>query len=204
LTPSCLEIIHFTITMATWVPKPTRIRWRTEISLPRYRAAEPWSSLLDSVHCLGIECLEFHLTFSWRLGRRGIKELQKHLAVTFKPTGSTLSDSRAGRQIQGSEGDIPYNLENRVTLAIKTRKYQPGTCARAPCAVSYLHLYRTQFSKAGVFKLYLLKGHILMAERFAGRIHVLQSKVCILLQDTPTSISLHKHTQHSLFIYLFI
>jgi hypothetical protein len=50
------------------------------------------------------------------------------------------------------------------------------------------------WSKPGVFNLYLLKDHILMAERFAGRIHVLQSKVCILLQDMATDISLHKHT----------
>jgi hypothetical protein len=49
-------------------------------------------------------------------------------------------------------------------------------------------------SSTRVFKFYLLKGQILMAERFAGRIHVLQSKVCILLQDMPTDISLHKHT----------
>jgi hypothetical protein len=48
--------------------------------------------------------------------------------------------------------------------------------------------------KSGVFKLYLLRGHILMAEKFAGRIHVLQSKVCVLLQDSPTDISLHKRT----------
>jgi hypothetical protein len=47
---------------------------------------------------------------------------------------------------------------------------------------------------AGVFQLYLLKGHILMEERFADCIHVLQSKVCILLQDMPTNISLHKRT----------
>jgi hypothetical protein len=32
------------------------------------------------------------------------------------------------------------------------------------------------------------------AEGFAGRIHILQSKVCMLLQDMPTDISLHKHT----------
>jgi hypothetical protein len=49
-------------------------------------------------------------------------------------------------------------------------------------------------STPGVFKVYLLKGHILMAERFAGRIRVLQSKVCILLQDIRTNISLHKYT----------
>jgi hypothetical protein len=48
--------------------------------------------------------------------------------------------------------------------------------------------------KAGVFNIYLLKGHILMAERFAGRIHILQSKVCILLHDMPANISLHEHT----------
>jgi hypothetical protein len=41
-----------------------------------------------------------------------------------------------------------------------------------------------------------------MAERFAGRIHVLQSKVRILLQDMPTNISLHKHTYDS-FVILF-
>jgi hypothetical protein len=56
---------------------------------------------------------------------------------------------------------------------------------------------------AGVFNLHLLKGHILMAERSAGRIHVLHSKVCMLLQDRRTGISLHKHTYGS-FIYLFI
>jgi hypothetical protein len=49
-------------------------------------------------------------------------------------------------------------------------------------------------TKSGVFKLYLLKGHILMAEIFLGYIHVLQSKLCILLQDMPANISLHKHT----------
>jgi hypothetical protein len=47
---------------------------------------------------------------------------------------------------------------------------------------------------AGVFNSYLLKGHILMTEIFAGRIHVLQSKVCILSQDMPTNVSLRKHT----------
>jgi hypothetical protein len=41
---------------------------------------------------------------------------------------------------------------------------------------------------AGVFNLNLLKGHILMAEIFAGRIHVLQGKVCILLQDMRTNL----------------
>jgi hypothetical protein len=58
--------------------------------------------------------------------------------------------------------------------------------------------------KAGVFSLYLLKGHILMAERFAGRNHVLQSKVCVLLQDMPTDISLHKHNRIVLLFYLFM
>jgi hypothetical protein len=48
--------------------------------------------------------------------------------------------------------------------------------------------------RSGVFSLYLLKGHILMAERSAGCIHVLHSKVCTLLQDMPTDISLHKRT----------
>jgi hypothetical protein len=52
----------------------------------------------------------------------------------------------------------------------------------------------TPVSRAGVFNIYSLNGHILMAERFAGHIHVLQSTVCILLQDMPTNISLHKHT----------
>jgi hypothetical protein len=42
-----------------------------------------------------------------------------------------------------------------------------------------------------------------MAERFAGRIHVLHSKVRILLHDMPTNISLHKHTYNSFVIYLF-
>jgi hypothetical protein len=42
-----------------------------------------------------------------------------------------------------------------------------------------------------------------MAERFAGRIHVLQSKVCTLLQDMHTNISLHEHTYHG-FVILFI
>jgi hypothetical protein len=67
--------------------------------------------------------------------------------------------------------------------------------------------FRHIWSNAGVFTLYLLKGHILKAERFAGRIHALQSKVCILLQDMPTNISLHKHIQDGfviLFMYLFI
>jgi hypothetical protein len=59
--------------------------------------------------------------------------------------------------------------------------------------------------REGVFNLYLLKGHILMTERFAGRIHVLYSKVCILLQDMPTNISLHRYIKDSfiLFIYLW-
>jgi hypothetical protein len=57
---------------------------------------------------------------------------------------------------------------------------------------------------ARVFSIDLLKGHILMAERFAGRIHVLHSKVRILLQDMRTGISLHKHTQDSFICYLFI
>jgi 2,3-bisphosphoglycerate-independent phosphoglycerate mutase len=46
-----------------------------------------------------------------------------------------------------------------------------------------------------------------MAESFAGRIHFLQSKVCIVLQDMPTDISVRTHTWDSfviLFIYLFI
>jgi hypothetical protein len=46
-----------------------------------------------------------------------------------------------------------------------------------------------------------------MADKFAGRIHVLQSKVWISLQDMRTDISLHKHTQDSFVIlcmYLFI
>jgi hypothetical protein len=55
-------------------------------------------------------------------------------------------------------------------------------------------LLRTYLSKPGVFNLHLGKGHILMAERFAGSIHVLQSKVCMLLQDMRTNASLHKHT----------
>jgi hypothetical protein len=59
-------------------------------------------------------------------------------------------------------------------------------------------------SKAGVFNLYLFKGHILMAERFAGRIHVLESKVCILLQDMPTNITLREHNRIVLLFYLFI
>jgi hypothetical protein len=61
-------------------------------------------------------------------------------------------------------------------------------------------------SRAGVFNFYLLRGHILMAERFMGCIHILQRKVCILLQDMPANISVHKHTQNSfviLFIYLW-
>jgi hypothetical protein len=49
-------------------------------------------------------------------------------------------------------------------------------------------------SSTGVFNIYLVKGHILKPERFAGRIHILQSKVCILLQDMPTTISVRKHT----------
>jgi hypothetical protein len=60
--------------------------------------------------------------------------------------------------------------------------------------------------RPGALNLYLLKGHILMAEKFAGRIRVLQSKVCVSLQDMPTNISLHKHTYDSfvvLFIYLW-
>jgi hypothetical protein len=41
-----------------------------------------------------------------------------------------------------------------------------------------------------------------MAERFIGRIYVLPSKVCILLHDMPTNISLHKHTYDSFVILL--
>jgi hypothetical protein len=51
--------------------------------------------------------------------------------------------------------------------------------------------------RPGVLNLHLLKGlkgHVLMAERFAGRIYVSQRKVCILLQDMPTDISLRKDT----------
>jgi hypothetical protein len=55
-------------------------------------------------------------------------------------------------------------------------------------------VYVNPLSKTGVLKLHLLKGHILMAEISAGHIHVSQSKVCILLQDMPTDISLRKHT----------
>jgi hypothetical protein len=47
---------------------------------------------------------------------------------------------------------------------------------------------------AGVFSLYLLKGHILMAERFENRIHVLQIKVCVLLLDMTTNTSIYKNT----------
>jgi hypothetical protein len=46
-----------------------------------------------------------------------------------------------------------------------------------------------------------------MTERFAGCIHVLQSEVCILLQDVPTDISVRKRSLDSfviLFIYLFM
>jgi hypothetical protein len=63
----------------------------------------------------------------------------------------------------------------------------------------------TNAYRAGVFNLYLLKSHILMAESFAGRIPVLQIKVYILLQDMHTNISLHKHTYDSFvisFMYL--
>jgi hypothetical protein len=42
-----------------------------------------------------------------------------------------------------------------------------------------------------------------MAERFAGRIRVLRSKVCVLLQDMPTNISIRKHILDSLVI-LFV
>jgi hypothetical protein len=38
-----------------------------------------------------------------------------------------------------------------------------------------LQIFALALPKAGVFSLYLLKGHILMAERSAGRIHVLHS-----------------------------
>jgi hypothetical protein len=61
--------------------------------------------------------------------------------------------------------------------------------------------------RARVFNLYLPKGQILIVEKFTGRIHVLQSKVCILLQGMPTNISPHKHTYDNfviLFIYGFI
>jgi hypothetical protein len=45
-----------------------------------------------------------------------------------------------------------------------------------------------------------------MAERFVCLIRVLQSKVCILLQELPTNTSLRKHTEDSfvIFIYLFM
>jgi hypothetical protein len=43
-----------------------------------------------------------------------------------------------------------------------------------------------------------------MEERFAGRIHVLHSKVCILLQDMRTNISLRKYTKIVLLFYVFI
>jgi hypothetical protein len=69
-----------------------------------------------------------------------------------------------------------------MMLAVENRRIQTKT-----------HLSATLFTP-GVFNLYLLKGHILMAERFMGRIHVLQSKVCTLFQDMPTNIFLHKHT----------
>jgi hypothetical protein len=49
----------------------------------------------------------------------------------------------------------------------------------------------------------MLKGQILMAEIFAGIIHVLQSKVCMLLQDMLTNISVREHTYDG-FIHLFI
>jgi hypothetical protein len=42
-----------------------------------------------------------------------------------------------------------------------------------------------------------------MGERIAGRIHIVQSKICILLQDMNTNISLHKHRTVLLF-YLFM
>jgi hypothetical protein len=47
---------------------------------------------------------------------------------------------------------------------------------------------------ARVFSLYLLKGHILMAERFEDRIHLLQIKICILLLDMATNTSIYKNT----------
>jgi hypothetical protein len=43
-----------------------------------------------------------------------------------------------------------------------------------------------------------------MAERFAGRIHVLQSKVCILLQNMPTDIPYINIRRIFLLFYLFI
>jgi hypothetical protein len=45
-----------------------------------------------------------------------------------------------------------------------------------------------------------------MVESFDGRTRMLQSKVCILLLDLTTNISLHKHTKVilPLFIYLLI
>jgi hypothetical protein len=41
-------------------------------------------------------------------------------------------------------------------------------------------------------------------KKIMGHIHVLQSKVCILLQGMPTNISPHKHTKIVLLFYLFI
>jgi hypothetical protein len=69
-------------------------------------------------------------------------------------------------------------LKNKKLLYLK---YNPFCC-------------NTKSSKSGVFNIYLFKGRILMAERFAGCIHILQSKVCILLQDMPTNISIYIHT----------
>jgi hypothetical protein len=74
----------------------------------------------------------------------------------------------------------------------------------ARCTVCYSprQYFTAWASKPGVFNIYLLQGHILMPEIFGGRIHVLQSKDRILLQDMPTDIYVHKHTSDS-FVILF-
>jgi len=69
-----------------------------------------------------------------------------------------------------------------------------------------IQLIMTQCFKSRIFNIYLLKGHILISERFAGCRHVLRSKVCLLLLGIPTNISLPKRTYDSSFsfIYLFM
>jgi hypothetical protein len=66
-----------------------------------------------------------------------------------------------------------YHEDGGIRLLQQAHIYQIISHRNPEDAARVAHCCRP-----GVFKRYLLKGHILTAERFAGGVHVLQSKVC--------------------------
>jgi hypothetical protein len=126
-----------------------------------------------------------------------------------------MNGSESFLHAQTSPPPENFSLALRSSIQNYTRHYYIGQfcdsrCWRSKQLCGLEHLMpvmrcsrrRDLWFIAGVFNPYLLKGHILMAERFAGRIQVLQSKICILLQDMRTNISLRKHTYDSFVILL--